>query len=59
MNMNAKFQLYPPYASEEKIFEFFFSKIYLPFKLPRKPIKFSDLDKIHTVYKGLFKEHFC
>ena len=27
--------------------------------LPWQPIKFSDLDKIHTNRKGLLKKHFC
>ena len=45
MNMYAKFQLHPPSASEEKIFEYFFEN--LPFKLPWQTIKFSNLDKIY------------
>ena len=43
-------------ASEEKIFEYFFKK--LAFRLPWQPIKFSGLDKIHMVSRGLLKEHF-
>ena len=31
----------------------------LPFMLPWQPIKFSDLDKIHTNPRGLLKKHFC
>ena len=43
--------------SEEKIFEYFYKN--LPFMLPWQPIKFSDLDKIHTSCRGLLKKHFC
>ena len=55
MNMYAKFQLHPPYGSEEKIFEYFFEN--LTFMLPWQPIKFSDLDKIHIYH--VLKKHFC
>ena len=47
------FSFIPIMASEEKIFQ------YLLFKLPWKPIKFSDLDKIHMAHRGLLKEQFC
>ena len=30
----------------------------LAFHLPRPPIKFSDLDKIHMVGRGLLQKHF-
>ena len=43
-------------ASEAKIFEYLFAN--LAFRLPRQPIKFRDLDKIHMVGRGLLKEHF-
>ena len=43
--------------SEEKIFEYFFTN--LAFQLPWQPIKFRGLDRIHTVSRGLLKEHFC
>ena len=43
-------------ASEEKIFDYFFAN--LAFRLPGQPIKFSSLDKIHMVGRGLLKEHF-
>ena len=51
------FSFIPLTASEEKIFEYFFEN--LPFMLPRQPIKFSDLDKIHMNWRGLLKKHFC
>ena len=44
-------------ASEEMSFEYFFGN--LAFRLPWQPLKFSGLDKIHMVGRGLFKEHFC
>ena len=44
-------------ASEEMIFEILFTN--LAFLLPWKPIKFSGLDNIHTVGRGLLKEYFC
>ena len=43
-------------AFEEMIFEYFFAN--LAVLLPWQPIKFSDLDKIHMVGRGLLKEHF-
>ena len=30
----------------------------LAFRLPRQPIKISDLDKIHMVGRGLLQKHF-
>ena len=44
-------------ASEEKIFEYLFAN--LVFQLSWQPIKFSGLDKIHMVGRGLLKEHIC
>ena len=58
MNIYAKFQLHPPYGFWEEDFLIFFSKN-LAFRLPWQPIKFSDLDKIHMVGKGLLQKHFC
>ena len=56
MNISTKFQLYPPYGSEEMIFvQFFFAN--LKFWLPWQPIKFSGFDKIHMVGRGLLNEH--
>ena len=57
MNISAKFQLHPPMASDEKIFYFFFAN--LGFRLPWQPIKFSGLNKIHTVGRELLKKNFC
>ena len=31
----------------------------LPFRLPWQLIKFSSLDLIHMVVRGLLKEHYC
>ena len=56
MNILQSFSFIPLIASE-KIFEYFFAN--LAFWLPWQPIKFSSLDKIHTVGRGLLKEHFC
>ena len=42
-------------ASEKKTFEYFFKN--LAFRLPWQPIKFSDLDKIHMVGRGLLQKH--
>ena len=44
-------------ASEEKIFKYFFANLAL--KLPWQPIKYSGLDKIYMVGRGLLKKHFC
>ena len=44
MNSSTKFQLHPPY---------------LAFRLPWQPIKFSGLDKILMVGRGLLKERYC
>ena len=51
MNIYAKFQL-------PESFEFFVVEN-LAFRLPWQPIKISDLDKIHTVGRGLLQKHFC
>ena len=56
MNISAKFQLHPLMASEEMMFEYFFAN--LAFLLPWQPIRFSSLDKIHMLHRGLLKEHF-
>ena len=48
------FGFIPLTASEENIFEYFFEN--LPFMLPWQPVKFSDLDKIHMVRRGLLKK---
>ena len=57
MNSSAKFQLHPPMASEEMIFENLFAN--LAFLLPWQPTEFSGLDKIHIFGSGLLKEQFC
>ena len=57
MNIYAKFQLHPPYGFLEDFLIFFFGN--LAFWLPWQPIKISDLDKIHTVGRGLLQKHFC
>ena len=57
MNISAKFSFIPLMASEEMIFLYFFGN--LSFWLPLQPIKFSGLDKIHMLGRGLLKEHFC
>ena len=57
MNISTKFQSFsfiPCMSSEEKIFEYVFAN--LAFRLPWQPIKFSGLDKIHIVGRGLLKE---
>ena len=46
MNISTKFQLHPSYGAN------------LAFPLPWQLIKFSGLDKIHMVGRGLLKEHF-
>ena len=56
MNISANFRFIPLMASEEKIFEYIFFAN-LSFWL--QPIKFSSLDKIHMLHRGLLKEHFC
>ena len=45
-------------VSEEMIFEYFFRKFSLLVAMAT-PIKFSSLDKIHMVGRGLLKGHFC
>ena len=42
-------------ASELMIFQIFFAN--LAFRLPWQPIKFSSLDKIDRVSRGLLQEH--
>ena len=42
-------------ASELMIFQKFFAN--LAFRLPWQPIKFSSLDKIDRVSRGLLEEH--
>ena len=46
--------------ASEKIFECLFVCFFenVAFRLPWPPIKISDLDKIHTVGRGLLQEHF-
>ena len=56
MNMYAKFQLHPPYGFWGEDFLIFPEN--LPFMLTWQPIKFSDLDKIHTNRRGQLKKHF-
>ena len=40
-----------------RILNIFFKN--LPFKLPRQPIKLSDLDKSRMKHGGLLNKHFC
>ena len=58
MNISTKFQLHLLMASEEMGGGVFFSAN-LDFWLPWQPIKFSGLDKIHMVGRGLHKELLC
>ena len=44
-------------ASEQMIFEYFFTN--LTFRLPWQSIKFSGLDKIYMLRRGLLKERVC
>ena len=53
----AKIQFHTPFMAAEKIFEYFFEN--LSVMLPRQPIKFSNLDKIHINIRGLLKKRFC
>ena len=47
-------------ASEEMIFGYFSTNLDLSVaRATSQIIKFSGLDKIHTVGRGLLKEHFC
>ena len=46
----------PLMVSEEIGFDIFSTN--LAFRLPWRPIKFSGLDKIHMLDRGLLKEHF-
>ena len=50
------FSFIPLMASEKKILDFFFET--LDFRMPLQPIKISDLDKIHTVGRGLLHKHY-
>ena len=59
MNISTKFQLHPTYGFGGDVFFFLFFFSNLAFPLPWQPIKFSGLDKIHMVGRGLLKEHFC
>ena len=56
MNISTKFQLHLRYGFWGEVF---FFPANLAFRLPWQPIKFSGLDKIHMVDRGLLKEHFC
>ena len=49
MNISVKFQLHPLTAFRGDDFLIFFANI--TFQLPRQPIKFSSLDKIHMLGK--------
>ena len=51
------FSFIPLMASEEMIFIYFFAN--LAFRLPWQQIKFSSLDKVCMLHRGLLKEHFC
>ena len=53
MNMYAKYQLQTPMD-----FEIFFFEN-LPIMSPWQPIKFSELNKIHTNHGRLLKKQFC
>ena len=44
-------------ASDVMIFEYFF--VNLAFRLPWQPVRFSGMDKIHVVGKGLLQKQFC
>ena len=57
INISQSFSFISLMVSEEMIFEYFFAN--LAFLLPWQPIKFSGLDKIHMVGRGLLNEHFC
>ena len=60
MIISATFQHQTLIASKEMIFFFFFFFFAnTVFRLSRKPIKFSRLDKLHMFDKGLPKEHSC
>ena len=59
MNIYAKFQLHPPYGFWGEDFLIIFWKFTLYDWLPWRPIKFSDLDKIHMYRRPLLKKHFC
>ena len=55
MNISAKFQLHLPYGFRVDDFSKCFAN--LAFRLPWQPIKFSSLDKIDRVSRGLLQEH--
>ena len=54
MNISAKFQLHLPYGFRVDDFSKFFRKFSLSVA---QPIKFSSLDKIDRVSRGLLQEH--
>ena len=56
-NISAKFQLHPPYGFWGDDFLILFHKFSL--SVAMATIKFSSLDKIHMIHRGLLKEHFC
>ena len=58
MNISVKFQLHPLYGFWGDNLLIFFHKFNV-FWLPWQPIKFSSLDKIRMLGRGLLKEHFC
>ena len=55
MNISAKFQLHLPYGVWEDDFSKYFRKFSL--SVAMATIKFSSLDKINRVSRGLLKEH--
>ena len=57
MNISESFSFIPLMDSEEMISENLFAN--LAFLLPWQKIKFSSLDKIHMIDRGLLKDHFC
>ena len=58
MNISAKFQLHAPYwFLRRRFLNIVFAN--LTFRQPWQPIKFSGLDKIRMIARGLLKEHFC
>ena len=57
VNIYAKFQLHTLYGFRGEDFWIFFSEN-LALRLPWPPIIISDLDKIHTVGRGLIQKQF-
>ena len=55
MNISAKFEFHLPYGFRVDDFSKCFAN--LAFRLPWQPIKFSSLDKIDRVSRGLLQEH--